>query len=240
MIFSAQSRPGTAGGQNEDSHFAGGSPGVFVVSDGVGRHGGGDVASRLAVETFARALAVPAPAVPAEPRDWLTRAFRAAVREVFAKGQADPGLRDMCATLTALHLAGGEYRFIHVGDSRIYRLRDSTLTRLTKDHSVAQEQLDAGAISEEQMQTHPNQRLLTRTICASRDYALPDTGGGGTRPGDVFLVCTDGVNKVLLPGEIARAMQSPAGPGAACNALLDAVDRKGRKDDTTAIVVCAD
>lgn len=235
MKISSNALSRAASTPNEDSFVADEPRGLFLVSDGVGSHGDGEIASRLVVDTAAKALSGTPPAGPADVKPWFIKAVKTAAKALHERGQT--GNRDMCCTLTTLTLAANAYHIVHVGDSRAYLLRDGQLTRLTRDHSVAQEQLDAGAITEEQMQSHPNQRLLTRTIAASRDYALPEIYSGPAKLGDVFLVCTDGVNKVLMPRDIAAALRTPGGPEAKCTALLDAVDAKGRQDDTTTIVV---
>jgi serine/threonine protein phosphatase PrpC len=143
----------------------------------------------------------------------------------------------MASTLTALQLVADGWWIVHVGDTRAYVLRDGQLEQLTRDHSVGWEQFEAGAITKEQLRTHPNQNLLTRTVIARRDGVVPDVRAGDVRAGDRFLLCSDGLLKVLDEGRIAETLGQGEDPAAIAQALVERADRLGLIDDTTAVVV---
>jgi protein phosphatase len=207
--------------QNEDSALADDARGLYLVSDGIGRHQGGVVAGRLVVEAVSSALLGPR---PHNVQAWLNDAFQHAAR---ALHDAKPGSA-MGATLTLLLIAETRYHVAHIGDSRAYLWRDGRLRQITNDHTVAWEQFLMGAIAKDELRAHPNQKHLTRSLSALKPFALPEFHEGGLKSGDQFLLCTDGLTKALSDTQLvdmdvdrlmAASLASP--------------------DDTTAIVVRA-
>ncbi|MBX3466590.1 MAG: serine/threonine-protein phosphatase [Planctomycetes bacterium] len=223
-------------GPNEDALLRDDERRFYAVADGVGQYRGAAIASALAVEACHEALAGGRP-VDDALRPWLGRAAGRAARALHARGRAEPALGSMATTLTALQLVDEAWWIVHVGDTRAYLLRDGRLEQLTRDHSVAWEQLEAGGITKDQLRTHPNQNLLTRTLIARREDVVPDVTTGDLRPGDRLLLCSDGVLKVLDEGRVAESLSQGDDPQAIAEALVERADRLGLTDDATAVVV---
>lgn len=232
----AASQGGAPGEQNQDHAWLDPAAGWFAVSDGLGAYAGGEVASAVAVEACARALAAP-PAGALTPRARLNAAVQEAARALHQRGRRERLLSRMAATLTVLELSPGQWRAAHVGDSRCYLLREGTLRQLTTDHSLAFEQYLAGAIPKDALADHPNQRLLTRTLSATRPFVVPELLEGEARPGDLFLLCSDGLLAGLDDEGLARLLAGGDDPQATCARLVEAAS--GR-DDATALVVAAE
>lgn len=221
---------------NEDAFLLAPEQGLFAVADGLGMYPGGEVASAVVVEAAAAALNGPAPAVAFERKRWLAKASKAAAQALHRQGK-ERSLPTMSATLSLLLFpAPGQRATVHVGDSRVYLWRDGQLQQLTRDHSVAWEQFEAGAITKEALRTHPNQRLLTRTLTARQDFAIAELDEGETRPGDLYVLCSDGLSKALTDAEITGALTAgPLEAQAACERLIEAA--RGVDDDLTVLVV---
>jgi protein phosphatase len=226
-------------GPDEDAFAHDDASRLYVVADGLGSYRGAAVASGLAVEAAREALAGAPPPVddPGALRAWLGRAATHAARALHARGRAERALGSMATTLTCVRLVEDTWWALHVGDTRAYLLRDGALTQLTRDHSIAWEQLEAGAITKAQLRTHPNQGLLTRTLIARRDFVVPDVTSGALRAGDRLLLCSDGLVKVLDEGRIAETLAGGDDPAALAAGLVDRADRLVLVDDATAVVV---
>lgn len=221
------------GEPNQDRAWVDAETGRFAVADGLGAYAGGEVAATLAVETSARTLAAP-PARAHTPRERLNAAMQEAARALHARGRRERVHGRMACTLTLLELDRDAWRAAHVGDSRCYLLRQGELRQLTRDHSLAFEQFLAGAIGKDAIAGHPNQKLLTRTLSAMRPFVVPELVEGDLRPGDRFLLCTDGLTAGLSDPELLRWLGQGDDPAGVCQALIE---RAGDKDDATALVV---
>jgi protein phosphatase len=155
--------------------------------------------------------------------------------EVYELSLTVPELRGMATTLTAVTLDRGELSVAHVGDSRLYLMREGKLTQLTKDHTVAAEQVRLGVLSEARARKHPGRSVLTRSLGRELIVSL-DRISLAARQGDSLLLCSDGLYNVLDDREIA-ALLSEAGPAReACKALIDAANARGTYDNVTAAV----
>lgn len=219
--------PGPAGKRNDDCFHIDDAHGLYVVSDGLGRFKGADLASRTVVNAVVKAV------LEGQP---LEQAANTAAHAVDARAKADPSLKDMAATLTVLLISRGRFEGVHVGDSRAYLLRSETLVQLTRDHSVAFEQYLAGAITKDQIRTNRNQAMLTRSIRAGRGYAATEPFGGELRPGDVFLLCTDGLTKELTDAHLRVVLLQPDPPRVLAEALLEKARKRILVDNVTLIV----
>jgi PPM family protein phosphatase len=238
--------------RNEDSLSLLPELGVAVVADGMGGHPGGDVASRIAAETVARALeeelgASPPPALDASTR--LSSAMRRSVirahEEIRAEGAREPHLEGMGTTITALAVdpEADLYVLGHVGDSRAYRFRHGGLTQLTRDDTWVQERVDANVLTLEQARRHPFAHLLTQ--CLGLDEApTPHIVQGSVEVGDAYLLCTDGlvgmVDDEELEAILVHAIGSNGKLGDAepvLRALLDAANEAGGHDNITAVLL---
>jgi protein phosphatase len=209
---------------------------VFAVADGMGGHAAGEVASRLAVETL---LSAWRSGGFGAPHQRLRAAARAANAAVFDAGH-DAGRRGMGSTLTALTPNGREAVIAHVGDSRAYLIRGGQASQLTADHSRVGEMLRMRLITAEQAARHPARSMLTRSLGTEPAVQI-DLVRQGTEPGDVFVLCSDGLWDSVARGEIARLaggdgdeVPTPAGAAAA---LIELALKRDAPDNVTVAVI---
>jgi protein phosphatase len=218
---------------NEDALFA--RPPVFAVADGMGGAQSGEVASRIAVETFEAGL--PADGTP-EAR--LAELTRIANRQIYALSHAGEEHAGMGTTLTAAMLDDSQVAIAHVGDSRAYMFRDGELVRLTRDHSLVDELVQRGKLTEQQAQEHPQRSIITRALGPEPEVEV-DTWSYPVRTGDVLLLCSDGLTSMVSEPLIARILTSePTLAGAADRMIREANDAGGRDNITVVLVRIAD
>ena len=224
---------------NEDAICARPDLGLFVVADGMGGYEGGEVASALAVETIHSLVRRTAGdgdvtwPYAIDPRRSVTEnevmvATRHAGDQIAARRRGE--LRDMGSTVVVLRLAGDHAVIGHVGDSRVYRLRDGALVQLTIDHSLLAELQATGVTPDPSFAWR---HVVTRALGTSR--AEPEVQSAQVVAGDVFLLCSDGLSEVLTTDAIAGMLAAPA--EAACRALVDAAFAAGSRDNISAVVV---
>jgi protein phosphatase len=207
---------------------------VFVVADGLGAYGGGDVASRMAVDTLLQqASGHSGPEVRAPKL--IRSAFEAANIGIFNAALSGEGAAKMQTTMSALVLSPGEAHVGHVGDGRIYRLRGDTIDLLTSDHTQVMEMLRMRMITPEQAAEHPARHALTRSLGAEL-ITRTDVRQEPLAVWDGFLLCTDGLwGKVDLP-EI-RAALTADDLDASCRTLVDLSVERGGEDNATVVMV---
>ncbi|WP_232830560.1 PP2C family serine/threonine-protein phosphatase [Oceanicella sp. SM1341] len=231
--FGARTHPGLVREVNEDAVLARPHPGLWAVSDGMGGHAGGDFASRTVVETLD---ALPAWLGPAE----LMHAARDAVQEAHARIAAEAAARGgvtIGATVVILVLAGAHFLCLWAGDSRLYRLRAGALELLSLDHSVVGEMVEAGALTWEEAEHHPQANQITRAVGVGEVLEI-DKRRGELRPGDRFLLCSDGLTRHLGPEELLRALRDVP-PAEAAGRLVEQALAGGGSDNVSVIVVDA-
>lgn len=221
---------------NEDSALAEGS--VFVVADGMGGHAAGEVASGIVVETMRELVARADLTSEDVPRQLLLANER--IREAVS---AHPEQKGMGTTATGLVLvaAGGSDHWVvfNVGDSRVYRWIDGTLSQLTVDHSEVQELVDAGVITEAEARVHPARNVVTRSL--GTDYAYhADTWVLPPYAGERFVICSDGLTNELTDEQVREILQTNPEPQAASDELVRAALESGGKDNVTVVVVNLD
>jgi serine/threonine protein phosphatase PrpC len=213
---------------NEDSFFVR-SP-IFVVADGMGGAQAGEVASKAAAEAFDRDL----PAGSPEP--FLRATIEAANRQIHDLARDDPSRAGMGTTITAaiVNAESEELAIGHVGDSRAYRLRGGKLERLTRDHSLVEEMRRKGQLTDEQAEDHPQRSIITRALGPEPEVEV-DVQTVPASPGDVFLICSDGLTTMVSDEEIARLLSGASSMEAAVRALVDEANRAGGRDNVTAL-----
>ena len=213
---------------NEDSYLT--VPPIYAVADGMGGHGSGDVASRLAVEVLARCVML---------RPLFTEAVLHALAEANQVIISHDGPNRMGTTITGLAgletLGGDRLIVFNVGDSRVYRLAGDRIEQLTVDHSEVHELVVAGVLTPEQARTHPRRNVVTRALGGGPELAVdhwlvPATGG------DRFLICSDGLFGEL-PDEAMAPLLAVPNPQQAAGALVAAANEAGGHDNITALVV---
>src|SRR5438552_8356019 len=186
----------TTPAEERDSHPGGR---LMIVADGMGGHRGGATASRLAAETVkAQYLGSETTDVAAALRDALTRANA----RIFSEAQANPELRGMGTTTSALAVRAGEGWFAHVGDSRIYRVRNDAIKQLTEDHSLVASMVREGLITPKEAETHPRRNVLQRSMGVAEDVEIDVQGPFDLQEGDTFILCSDGLHGLVKEPEL--------------------------------------
>jgi serine/threonine protein phosphatase PrpC len=204
-----------------------------VVCDGMGGHERGELASRLAVE---RILEVLRPGD--QPLDrLLSSAIERAHAEVYALGGNAPIDARPGSTAVVLAISGREALVAHVGDSRAYRIRARRIERLTRDHSVVEALLAAGAITIEQANLHPDANRITRALGIAPEIEPEVSPPVHVEPGDAFLLCTDGLSDLVTDAEIGEIVSGSATPGAACESLIGLANQRGGHDNVSVDVL---
>lgn len=230
---------------NEDSVLANAAAGIAVLADGMGGYNAGEVASGMATAILGSELAHAFRARPphaADP-DGRPRAHNAFLDIVGRTNAAihlaagrNPKYAGMGTTLVMVQFFDDRLWVAHVGDSRLYRLRGESLEQLTRDHSLLQEQIDSGLITPEQARFSQNKNLVTRALGVE---ATVDTSVAehGVLPGDVYLLCSDGLNDMVVDGEIAVALKETSADLPRCaSRLVEMANDNGGKDNVSVIL----
>ncbi|MDT0262836.1 PP2C family protein-serine/threonine phosphatase [Jatrophihabitans lederbergiae] len=219
--------------QNEDSVWA--SATLFAVADGMGGHAGGEVASALAIEELRRSAEL-GPLTP----QVLAEAIWQANDRIVAEAAGRHELLGMGTTLTGIAVVatadGERWAVFNVGDSRVYRYADGSLTRLTVDHSAVQELIAAGRLTPDEARRHPRRNVVTRSL-GSDPAPVPDIWLFPPVPGDRFLVCSDGLTGELADTDIATLLREFDDPQTAADELVRCANEAGGNDNVTTIVV---
>jgi serine/threonine protein phosphatase PrpC len=226
MILHTRTDVGLVRTNNEDSHFADPERGLAIVADGMGGHAGGEVASKIAVDTISEQLKSPDSIWPfgraQRERNLIVNSIRLANRRVRDAAQQDTSLTGMGTTVVVLWVRGGRAHVVHVGDSRMYRYRKGGLVQLTRDHSWPSED---GSM----------RNVLTRAVGAEDnveiDHRLLDVLSG-----DIFLLCSDGLTRPVGDEGIVRALQEFKNGEEASQRLVDLAKENGAPDNVTVVL----
>jgi PPM family protein phosphatase len=231
---SARSAIGLVRQGNEDSAFV--SAQLIAVADGMGGHAAGEVASRIAVKVLEK-LAPTLTATDIDEdsiEDLLMHSLHSIDAEIAAVADEEIEKRGMGTTLTALLIRDNHIALLHVGDSRCYRLRGSTLEQLSNDHTVIQELLDQGAISQAEAADHPQRSMLTQALRGDGDVT-PVLQMYEVKKGDRYLLCSDGLSGVLTDKEIKIGLKK-SDKDEAVKFLNDATYINGAPDNVTILI----
>lgn len=230
-----QTAVGRVRDHNEDSVKVVRELSLFIVADGMGGHLAGERASALAVEVLHEQLANAEGALDgATMHDAVVRANQA----IFQESVERPQRRGMGTTLTALGLTGKSYWIGHVGDSRAWLIRDGVGLQITQDHSVVWEQMKAGLITAEQAERHPMRNVLTRSIGNLPEVDV-DVLTGDSHSGDIWVLGTDGMTRVIDQNRITDVVRASASAQAAADELVKiAVDEDGTDNVSVVVVRC--
>jgi protein phosphatase len=205
---------------------------LFVVADGMGGHRGGREASQMAVDILGREFYKNA----TEPPDRRLRsAFETVNLEIFERAQGDPDLEGMGTTCTALVIAGDQILIGHVGDSRAYRISDGSIEQLTEDHSYVGEMVRQNLITPERAELHPQRNVLMRAFGARDDVEVDLMTGIEQRPGDRYLLCSDGLTGV--PVEVIKETILGGTPQEAAEQLVSIANDAGGHDNVTVQII---
>jgi PPM family protein phosphatase len=223
---------------NEDSLYADADQerGLFIVADGMGGHAAGEVASEMAVQIVARDLAALRDVTRADAGTIMADALKSANRAIYERTIQEADKQGMGTTASCLLMGQGRYIIGHIGDSRVYLLRDGEFRQITKDHSYVQEQVDAGFLTPEQARYHPYSNVITRCVGANAAVEA-DVLTGELQAGDLYLVASDGLTGMVEDPQLKKLLESRQTPGRIVDAMITEANRRGGLDNITAIVV---
>lgn len=229
----AATHPGLVRAANEDAFCDRGSDGLWAVADGMGGHAAGDWASRALAEALAAA------ALPPELESAADSAA-SAIHRANARIRAEAERRgaQMGSTVVALVVCEGRFAVLWVGDSRAYLLRGGQLVQLSRDHTQVQEMVDRGLIAAHEARDHPRGHVLSRAV-GVRDRLEIDAVVDEVEPGDIFLLCSDGLTGEVDDTEITRVLTDYPGRQAALDRLFAMALDRGAPDNVTAVIVTA-
>jgi PPM family protein phosphatase len=228
LVIGAATDVGKVRGHNEDAYLVDDQLGLVAVADGMGGHQAGEVASATALEALRAAVT---------SGEGIRDAVTAANEAVYDKSTTDERLRGMGTTLTAATLAaGGTLLLGHVGDSRAYLLHDATLERLTTDHSLVEELIQAGEITPEEAEADPRRSMITRALGIDPDVDV-DLYPTQLSNGDRLLFCSDGLTGMVSDEEIRKVLTDEHDPNGAARRLITAANAAGGIDNITVLVV---
>ena len=231
LNYAARSDVGLGRSNNQDSGYAG--PHLLVIADGMGGHAGGDVASSLAVGELSVLDGESHGSDDAAQH--LHTALDAANGQLRRRVEDEPDLSGMGTTVTAILRAGSRLVLAHIGDSRGYLLREGQLTQLTKDHSYVQSLIDEGRISPEEAERHPQRSVIMRVL-TGRDDDEADVSVREAKPGDRYLLCSDGLSGVVSHETLTETLAAGMDPDATCQRLVELALRGGGPDNISCIV----
>ena len=248
LTYEAVSDVGRKRKGNEDSVFVNPENKLFVVADGMGGHAAGEVASSIAVDSINEFVCATG---GDEEITWpfgldesisydgnrLKTAVRFANRKVLEITKEKTEYEGMATTVAAVLVDGATANLAHVGDSRIYLVRAATLSQLTSDHSWVNEQIQSGIISAEQARSHPLRNVVTRALGGRTDLQV-DMQSREMEPGDILLLCSDGLTNMLPDDEIGSLVSQAAGDvKRAARDLVDAANARGGEDNITVLLI---
>ncbi|HWC27450.1 MAG TPA: Stp1/IreP family PP2C-type Ser/Thr phosphatase [Solirubrobacteraceae bacterium] len=226
----SHSDTGRARRANEDAYYAR-SP-IFVVADGMGGAQAGEVASRVAVEVFARD---PGADRDGSGEELLAARIHEANARIHEMSQSAQERAGMGTTITAAHVGEHDVAIAHVGDSRAYRLRGGEFSRLTEDHSLVEEMRRRGQLTAQEADEHPQRSIITRAL-GPEPEVLVDTSSWRGAAGDVYLLCSDGLTSMVSEEEVAEIVRAADGLHDAGRALIDAANAAGGRDNITVVL----
>jgi len=218
---------------NEDAVLACPERKLWAVADGMGGHDAGEVASAMVVEALWRS---PSDASGGANADGVLAALDEVNERLVEMGRTGFDSRTIGSTVVGLVGNGDAFTCFWAGDSRAYHVRQGEITQLTKDHSLVQDLVDAGMIEPEEAEGHPNANVITRAVGAAPEVII-DVVGGDVRPGDLFMIASDGLTRKVQADEIADALAAPMAEAA--DGLINKVLDRGAPDNVTLVVVRA-
>ncbi len=232
LRYAARSDVGLIRSNNQDSGYAG--PNLLVLADGMGGAAGGDIASSVAVAHLA--------ALDGDDHGaddilgLLTDALGAAHTDLTEYARARPELAGLGTTVVAMLVSGRTAAMVHVGDSRAYLLREGVLHQITKDHTFVQYLLDTGQITPEEAENHPQRSVILRVLGDSAETVELDETVRELKPGDRWLLCSDGLSGMVSDDTIAETLREVREPGRCGDELVDLALRGGGQDNITVVV----
>ncbi len=248
VIVAGETNVGMKRTHNEDSFACIDEDHLYVVADGMGGHASGEVASKMAIETlkefFHATSADPEATWPYKmdkargyEENRLITSVKLANLRIFESAQRDPKLRGMGTTLVSILVVDDGVLIAHVGDSRVYRVRDGAMEQLTEDHSLLNDYIKMKKLTEEEIKNFPHKNVIVRAL-GMKESVKVDTLLDSPKPGDLYVLCSDGLCGPVTDDEIQDlTIQHQTDLKKACSALIDKANQNGGPDNIT--VVCA-
>jgi serine/threonine protein phosphatase Stp1 len=216
---------------NEDSMLVRTDRGLWAVADGMGGHDAGEVASAMVTDALRRLPIV----YGLDPLvESAIGALQGVNRELITLAGSKGQQRTIGSTVVGLAIAGGQYRCFWAGDSRAYRIRGHQIAQLTRDHSLVQDLVDAGMLTPQEAENHPNASVITRAVGVVEELRI-ETSTGEAQPGDIFLLASDGLTRVVEDSELVAELTSKPLAEAA-EALIETVLSRGAPDNVTMVI----
>ena len=222
---------------NEDSFGYSVEHGVYLVCDGMGGAAAGEIASSLAVDEVMRILTGRGATEPVD--DVIHRAIAAANEAIYSRSENNPRLNGMGTTLVSIVVDERRVRIVNVGDSRCYRLRDQHLEQISEDHSLVDEQVRLGRMTAAEALRSPLRNVITRAL-GTQSKVTPDLFDLEVKPGDLFLLCSDGLTRELSDGKIEELLCAGCDVQQMCASLVEAANNAGGGDNITSLIVRAE
>ena len=233
MLACVKSDIGLVRQLNEDSYIFV-PPNLFAVADGMGGHAAGEIASNLATKVVKEYVSQHVGS--ADTVQVLEQAISMANKVVYQTAKNISECAGMGTTVTVVYIDGNMAYWGHVGDSRLYLLRDASIIQLTNDHSLVWELMQSGTITREEAASHPQRNILTRAVGSSEQVKI-ETGSIQTLPGDILLLCTDGLTNMVSEDEICNVIYSMPDIGEAVDKLISLANEAGGYDNITAVII---
>jgi len=217
---------------NEDSLMTRAERGLWAVADGMGGHEAGEVASGKIAEALSK---LPIVYNLQETVDDAVAALQRVNRDLISLARGSGQMRTIGSTVVGLAISADEFRCFWAGDSRAYRIRAGRIAQVSRDHSLVQDLVSAGMLSEAEARVHPNANVVTRAVGVSDDLQV-EIVSGDVRPDDIFLLASDGLTRVVEDWEIAGELTSNS-PEHAADRMIDLVLERGAPDNVTLVIV---
>lgn len=209
---------------------------LALLADGMGGHNAGDVASKLLVTTMGELFNETNNLTIDAAKEWLSQVIKEQNHHIYQLGEQYDSMAGMGTTIVAVAIIKGYAIIAHVGDSRVYKYQDDTLTCMTEDHSLVNELLRSGGITEEMAENHPQKHYLTRTIGMKGDISA-DISLEVLNNNEQFLLCSDGLTNMLTDDQIADIMSQNQSVKEKVSALIEAANLAGGRDNITVVVI---
>ncbi|MCD8049820.1 MAG: Stp1/IreP family PP2C-type Ser/Thr phosphatase [Clostridia bacterium] len=233
MNYAARTDVGLVRANNEDSYLIDEADGekIFIVADGMGGHNAGEVASLEACRKIDGYIK----GHDYAPEELVRKAVESANREIFIHAMQNEAMRGMGTTVEVCVMSGNDLTIGHVGDSRVYVISKDGMRRVTRDHSVVEEMVAAGSITLEEARVHPQRNYITRAVGSMYTVEV-DVIKKTLNPGDIVLMCTDGLTSMVTNDDILRIVREKEQMPLIADALIDEAKKNGGRDNITLIV----
>ncbi len=247
LEVSGQTHVGMKRNHNEDNLLLLPEERVFVVADGMGGHSSGEIASKIAVDEVGEFFRMTSqdqditwPYKMDKQKNYdenrLAVAVKLANQRIFEKATADTKFKGMGTTIVTVYFAkDNEVVIGHVGDSRVYFFRDDTLRQITEDHSLLNDYLKAKKLTPEEIENFPHKNVIVRAL-GMKDNVVVDVNRVEPKPGDIFLLCSDGLSGMVTDEQIQTVLQNTKDLDKACAQLIDSANANGGNDNVTAVL----